>query len=85
LGKTVERRFTVAKPKGKLRAKKKSTPKKKVTLEAIFEDMKKIHKKLDNLEREILAIRGVIGSQTPPSKKEDETDLEVKFGFLTSI
>ena len=75
----------MAKPKGKLRAKKKSAPKKKVTLEVIFDDMKKIHKKLDNLEREILAVQGVIGSQTPPPKKEDETDIEVKFGFLTSV
>ena len=75
----------MAKPKGKLRAKKKSTPKKKVTLEVIFEDMKKIHKKLDNMEREILAIQRVIEPQAPPSKEEDETDLEVKFGFLTSI
>jgi len=76
---------SVAKPKAKPKARKKSAPKKKVTLEVIFEDMKKIHKKLDNLEREILAIQGVIGSQTPPSKEEDETDIEVKFGFLTSI
>ena len=75
----------MAKPKAKLKAKKKSAPKKKVTLEVIFEDMKKIHKKLDSMEREILAIQGVIGSQTTPPKEEDETDLEVKFGFLTSI
>ncbi len=85
-GEKPERRSAMAKPKGKHRAKKKTAPKKKVTLEVIFEDMKKIHKKLDNMEREILAIQGVMGSQTPPPpKKEDETDIEVKFGFLTSI
>jgi hypothetical protein len=84
-GKTGERRSAMAKRKVKPKAKKKSAPKKKVTLEVISEDLKKIHKKLENLEREILAIQGIIGSQTPSPKKEDETDLEVKFGFLTSI
>jgi tetrahydromethanopterin S-methyltransferase subunit G len=76
----------MAKPKAKAMAKpkpmKKSAPKKKVTLEVIFEDMKKIHKKLDDLEREILAMRGDTMSHTPQS---DEDDIEIRFGFLTSL
>ena len=75
-----------AKPKAKLKPKKKAAPKKKVTLEFIFEETKKIHKKLDDLEREILAMRGVARSQTPqPEKENEDTELETKFGFLTSL
>ena len=66
--------------------KKKATPKKKVTLGVVLEEIKNIHKRLDDLEREILAIRGVTRSQTPQPKKENEdTELEIKFGFLTSL
>jgi hypothetical protein len=72
-------------PKIKPKPKQKSAPKKKVTLEVIFEDMKKIHKKLDDLEREILAIRGLTRSQTPQPENEDDNEIEVKFGFLTSL
>jgi hypothetical protein len=75
----------MAKPKAKPKAKKQSAPKKKVTLEVIFEDIKRIHKQLDKLEREILAIQGVVRSQTPQPRGEDDTDIEIKFGFLTSI
>ena len=75
----------MARAKAKPKPKKKSAPKKKVTLEVIHEDMKKIHQKLDNLERELLAVRGATRSQTPRSKEEDEADIQVRFGFLTSI
>jgi hypothetical protein len=75
----------MAKPKAKPKPKKKSAPKKKVTLEVIFEDMEKIHKKLDDLEREILAIRGVGRSQTPQPAEENDAEIEIKFGFLTSL
>jgi hypothetical protein len=74
-----------AKAKAKPRPKKKSAPKKKVTLEVIFEDMKKIHKKLDDLEKEILAMRGVAMSQPHQPEEEDDDDVVVKFGFLTSL
>lgn len=74
-----------ARAKAKPRPKKKLAPKKKVTLEVIFEDMKKIHKKLDGLERDILAMRGVTTSHTPQPEEENDTEMEVKFGFLTSI
>jgi hypothetical protein len=75
----------MARAKAKPKAKKKSAPKKKVTLEVILEDMKKIHKKLDNLEKELLAMQGLTRSQTPRSDEEDEADIQVRFGFLTSI
>ncbi len=79
----------MAKPKAKAKSqpkpKQKSVPKKKVTLEVIFEDMKRIHKKLDDLEREILAMRGVAMSHTPQPEEEDDDEVEVKFGFLTSL
>jgi hypothetical protein len=75
----------MARAKAKPKAKKKPAPKKKVTLEVIHEDMKKIHRKLDNLERELLAKPGVTKSQTPWPEDEDETDVQVRFGFLTSI
>jgi hypothetical protein len=74
-----------AKLKAKPKAKKKSAPKKKVTLEVIFEDMKKIHKKLDDLEREILAMRGIERSQRSQPEENEDTEMEIKFGFLTSI
>ena len=75
----------MAKPKAKPKPKKKSAPKKKVTLEVIFEDMKKIHMKLDDLERKILAMQGIARSQTPQPEEEDDEDVVVKFGFLTSL
>ncbi len=74
-----------AKAKAKAKPKKKSAPKKTVTLEVIFEEMKKIHKKLDDLEREILSMRGVAGSQTSHPENENDNEIDVKFGFLTSI
>ena len=80
----------MAKPKAKSKAKpkpkQKSAPKKKVTVELIFEDMQKIHTKLDDLKREILAMRGVAWSQTPrPEEEHEETDFAAKLGFLTSL
>lgn len=70
----------------KPKAKKRSAPKKKVTLEVVLEEMKKIHKKLDDLEREILAMRGVARSETPkPEEESEDTEMEIKFGFLTSL
>ena len=73
-----------SKVKSKTKPKKKSAPKKKVTLEVIFEDMKKINMKLDDLRREILAMRGVVRSHTP-QPEEDNDEIEIKFGFLTSL
>ena len=75
----------MAKPKAKVRPKEKSAPKEKITLEVIFEDMKKIHEKLDDLEREILAMRGVASPHTPQPEEEDDEEVVVKFGFLTSL
>ena len=70
----------------KPKAKKRSAPKKKVTLEVVLEEMKKIHKKLDDLEREILAMRGVARSETPkPEEESEDTEMEIRFGFLTSL
>ena len=70
----------------KPKAKKRSAPKKKVTLEVVLEEMKKIHKKLNDLEREILAMRGVARSETPkPEEESEDTEMEIRFGFLTSL
>lgn len=71
-----------AKAMAKSKPMKKSAPKNKVTLEVIFEDIKKIHQKLDDLEREILAMRGVTMSHTP---QLTDDEIEVRFGFLTSL
>ncbi len=74
-----------AKAKTKPKPKQQSAPKEKVTLEVIFEDMKKIHRKLDDLERKILAMQGIARSQTPQFEEEDDEDVVVKFGFLASL
>jgi hypothetical protein len=74
----------MAKAKIKPRPKKKSAPKKKATLEDVLGEIKRIHQRLDKIESDIRAPRGVTRSQAPLEEATD-TDIETKFGFLTSL
>lgn len=60
----------MAKPKAKPKPKKKGAPKKKVALEDVIEEIKKINHRLDKMECDILALRGVVRPETVPNKKE---------------
>jgi transposase len=68
-------------PEKKPKPKKKATPKKKVTLDIVLEEIKKIYKRLDEMEGDILALRGI----ARPKTSQPEEEIETRCDFLTSI
>jgi hypothetical protein len=74
----------MAKPKVKPKAKKKAAPKKKVTLENVLSEIKRVHERLGKLERDIRALRGDVQSHTPTEKTTD-TETESPFQTLPPL
>lgn len=74
-----------AKPKVKPKSKKKAAPKNRATLENVLGEINKIHQRLDKVESDVRALRGVASPQTPQPEEENDTEIEVKFWSLTSL
>jgi hypothetical protein len=61
----------LAKAKAKASPKRKATSaKKRPKLEDVISEIKKINERLDKVESDILALRGIAQPQTVPSKEE---------------
>ncbi len=61
-------------PEMKTKPKKKAAPKKKVALEDVLEEIKKIHQRLDKLEDDVLALRGIVRPQTTQTEEKETAE-----------
>lgn len=73
----------MAKPKAK--PKTKPSPKKKITVTTLMDEIKKINKRINKLEKDIQSLRENSKPLTPQSEKNKNEEIETRFDFVTSI
>lgn len=69
----------------KAKPKTKPSPKKKITITTLIDEIKKINKRINKLEKDIQSLRENAKPLTPQSEEDKKEEIETRFDFVTSI